>query len=171
MINVDTDIARIYFRMTNTETMKSSLMSMGIDGSDLGPALSGARDVSIGFYAVSGDTIYFTDESRKLYSAGASGEGGKEAIEAPIDISAFNMSDEDTYFVGIEQDDGGKGTPYESIWRYSPGGDGEKLASGLAPGSPVNVVGDKIYFFERGEAEGETTLYRMYTDGTGKEAM
>jgi hypothetical protein len=161
--------------MTEAGTSKSTLMSMGADGSDLIPVLTGAQGSQVAFYAVSGGDIYFTDEAGKLYRRVASGtgadEGGKEEIEAPADTSAFNMAGGETYCVSIEQDEDGQGSPNENLWRYSPGGKGEKIAEGLAPGSPINVVGGKIYFFEQGESEGASILYRISTAGTGKEAM
>jgi hypothetical protein len=171
MINVDGD--DIYFRRTDTEPPETHLMVMGTDGGDLRFALGGADKVPVGFYTVSGSYIYFTDGDRRLYYADQAGEEGREALEASADISAFNMAGGSLYCVTIERDGSAPGAMSESIWRY--GADGEKenepLASGLIPGSPINIVEGNIYFFEPGVEEDAPVLYRMSTDGTAKEAF
>jgi hypothetical protein len=179
MINLEG--GEIYFRRADAEPTGTRLMAIGTDGGGLRPAFGGTDDTRIGFYAVSGGDIYFTDNDRHLYLAaadggaagGASGGAGREAIEPLADVSAFNMADGHLYCVTIERDEDAPGALSESIWRY--GADGEKegtpLASGLVPGSPINIVEGKIYFFEPGGQDGAPVMYRMSTDGTDKEAF
>jgi hypothetical protein len=171
MINMED--GDIYFRRVDAEPPGTHLMIIGTDGSSLRSAFGGTDDLQVGFYAVSGDNIYFTDGDRHLYLAGASGDAGRRAIESSADISAFNMADGHLYCVTIERDEDAPGALSESIWRY--GADGVKdeapLASGLIPGSPINIVEGKIYFFEPGGQDGAPVMYRMSTDGTVKEAF
>jgi sugar lactone lactonase YvrE len=158
---------RLYFK--ESAAGASAIMSMLPDGTDLRTEISAEDAGPINFCTVADGHIYFTDTGRDLYRTPPAGGGERAIIEAGADISAFNISGGIVYAAAIDRDGEAEGAFTESIYRYGLDGSGrERIAGGLAPGSPIGIVDGKIYFFAAG-SRGASTLHRMSMDGTGKE--
>jgi hypothetical protein len=166
---VNMEAGRVYYM--ETLPSGSSLMSMSEDGLDIRPVPAYDGGAPARFYTISNGHIYFIDAEGGLCRADIAGGDAEQIAEGP-DISAVNISGRYIYCVAAEPDRGAPGGFSESVTRYSLRGEGEKvIADGLMPGSPVNIVDGRIYFFEPGEEPGTSALCSVSVDGTGKEVL
>jgi hypothetical protein len=177
MINLDT--GRVFYKITEEETGLASVMSIKKDGSEPRISVQEEDNAGVNTFEVYGENIYYIAGSAGLYRMPKDG-GTKGLLVSGGAISGFNIYDERIYYLTVakEEDVTGKEAWSETVSSCNVDGSDEKqIAGGLLPGSPIGIIGGKIYCFDRAEPSEDAApsehrqIYRMDTYGKEKESF